>query len=100
VQPAYAVRDLEAALQALAGSIQQPAAQANAAPAVQAGRDDASSDPMPRVAEEPPACPKCGQPMVLRTAQREGPHKGRQFWGCANYPRCRGLREAALDDSE
>jgi restriction system protein len=33
-------------------------------------------------------CPKCGQPMVLRTA-KHGPHPGQQFWGCSQYPRCR-----------
>jgi hypothetical protein len=34
-----------------------------------------------------PTCPKCGVPMVLRTA-RQGPYAGRQFYGCPNYPRC------------
>lgn len=33
-------------------------------------------------------CPKCGIPMVLRTAS-QGNHKGQQFYGCPNYPRCR-----------
>jgi hypothetical protein len=35
-----------------------------------------------------PACPKCGVPMVVRTAKR-GKSQGRQFYGCPNYPRCR-----------
>jgi hypothetical protein len=35
-----------------------------------------------------PLCPKCGIPMVLRTAS-QGDHKGQQFYGCQNYPRCR-----------
>ncbi len=35
--------------------------------------------------EQPPLCPKCGQPMVLRTAE-VGANKGRRFWGCVNYP--------------
>ena len=48
-----------------------------------------SSDPNDRAA--PPACPKCGQPMALRTARR-GPHAGRRFWGCQNYPDCKGTR--------
>lgn len=39
----------------------------------------------------PPLCPKCGIPMVLRTVTREGPHKGKQFYGCANYPQCREM---------
>ena len=32
-----------------------------------------------------PTCPSCGIKMVKRTASRTG----QQFWGCANYPRCR-----------
>lgn len=35
-----------------------------------------------------PTCPKCGVPMVLRTAGRGG-RRGEQFYGCPNYPRCR-----------
>ena len=35
-----------------------------------------------------PICPKCGARMVLRTAAR-GPNAGGQFYGCANYPKCR-----------
>ena len=37
-----------------------------------------------------PACPKCGKPMVLRTAQK-GKQTGKQFWGCSGYPECKGL---------
>jgi four helix bundle suffix protein len=36
-----------------------------------------------------PACPVCGQPMLLRTA-RKGPKTGQPFWGCSGYPDCRG----------
>lgn len=32
-----------------------------------------------------PTCPSCEIKMVVRTARRDG----EQFWGCANYPRCR-----------
>lgn len=35
-----------------------------------------------------PVCPKCGNVMVLRTA-KAGYQAGRQFYGCANYPKCR-----------
>jgi hypothetical protein len=35
-----------------------------------------------------PDCPKCGIPMVLRTAGR-GDRQREQFYGCANYPKCR-----------
>jgi restriction system protein len=36
-----------------------------------------------------PTCPRCTQPMVRRTA-RKGPNAGQEFWGCSDYPRCRG----------
>ena len=35
------------------------------------------------------ACPQCGSGMKLRTA-RQGPRRGRRFWGCTRYPSCRG----------
>jgi hypothetical protein len=41
-----------------------------------------------------PLCPKCGIPMVLRTAAK-GAHKGKQFYGCQNYPRCREMKPVA-----
>lgn len=42
-------------------------------------------------ADPAPTCPTCSQAMVLRTA-RKGTHAGSQFWGCAEFPRCRGTR--------
>ena len=42
-------------------------------------------------ASEPvPDCPKCGRPMVRRTARR-GANAGSEFWGCSEFPRCRGI---------
>ena len=41
-----------------------------------------------------PDCPKCGKPMVKRTAKRGG-NSGSMFWGCSQYPACHGIREAA-----
>lgn len=38
--------------------------------------------------EKPPICPDCGIQMVIRTA-KTGDSKGKQFWGCPNYPKCR-----------
>lgn len=38
-----------------------------------------------------PSCPKCGSPMVRRTAKRGG-NAGESFWGCPQYPACRGMR--------
>ena len=39
-----------------------------------------------------PLCPKCKAPMVRRTAKR-GVNAGNEFWGCGNYPQCRGIVE-------
>lgn len=44
-----------------------------------------STDPVP-------VCPKCGEPMVLRTA-KTGKNAGHQFWGCSAYPDCKGVVE-------
>lgn len=38
-----------------------------------------------------PSCPKCGSPMARRTAKR-GENAGASFWGCSQYPACRGIR--------
>jgi four helix bundle suffix protein len=42
-----------------------------------------------------PLCPKCGNPMVQRTA-RAGPKTGARFWGCSTFPNCTGIRPIAL----
>lgn len=41
----------------------------------------------PDPADPPPACPRCGKPMVRRTA-RQGARAGQPFWGCSAYPDC------------
>ena len=38
--------------------------------------------------DEVPACPKCGLGMVRRSNRRDG----NQFWGCKQFPACRGTR--------
>jgi restriction system protein len=49
----------------------------------------------PEILVEPllvaPACPHCRKPMVIRKA-RSGANAGGDFWGCASYPKCRGIR--------
>nr|WP_081659429.1 topoisomerase DNA-binding C4 zinc finger domain-containing protein [Thioalkalivibrio sp. ALE17] len=37
------------------------------------------------------ACSKCGSDMVKRKARR-GSKLGQEFWGCPQYPGCRGTR--------
>ena len=39
---------------------------------------------------EIPLCPRCGQEMVKRQA-KSGKNAGQSFWGCPNYPSCRGV---------
>jgi hypothetical protein len=58
----------------------------------------ATAAPTPKVIPVPtpnsdntPLCPKCGTPMVVRTVSK-GDHKGKQFYGCSNYPKCRQMK--------
>lgn len=37
-----------------------------------------------------PLCPKCNSIMQLRTA-KQGKNAGNQFWGCSQYPKCKGI---------
>lgn len=50
----------------------------------------AMANPQVESVEKAPFCPKCGTPMVLRTV-RQGESAGKQFYGCPNYPKCRGI---------
>jgi len=42
--------------------------------------------------DTPPFCPVCGKVMILRTARR-GQNAGNQFWGCPDYPGCKGVQQ-------
>lgn len=77
VQRGYSLAELRSLLQAYL-----PAGEGQNAPSQ-------PSDAAP-TAVEAPVCPRCGSAMVLRTS-RSGPNKGQHFWGCSNYPRCRGI---------
>jgi hypothetical protein len=62
-------------------------------PTVQSGSQAAVKDTLI------PTCPKCGSDMVLRTTTK-GPNKGKQFWGCPNFPKCRGILKYQSDESK
>ncbi len=47
--------------------------------------------PVSAVVPMTPGCPKCGEPMLRRTA-KSGTNAGSKFWGCPAFPRCRGTR--------
>lgn len=44
------------------------------------------------VEPQPPACPACGKPMMVRKA-KTGPNAGKKFWGCTGYPACKAVQE-------
>ena len=51
--------------------------------------------PPPAVKEPEPKttailCPKCGAPMILRTASK-GKNQGSKFYGCSQYPKCKSI---------
>ena len=50
---------------------------------------ESAQAPQWSAASAAPACPKCTQTMVRRTAKK-GANAGKDFWGCSDYPRCRG----------
>jgi restriction system protein len=47
--------------------------------------------PKAPVGPKAPSCPHCKKVMVLKVA-RTGANAGGNFWGCADYPKCRGIR--------
>lgn len=67
---------------------------AQIAPILKANFENPAPQSQPTV-EKPtnsvPVCPKCDIPMVLR-AVAQGEHKGKQFYGCSNYPQCRVMK--------
>ena len=48
------------------------------------------SDPTATADDLPLLCPECGAPMVKRTATK-GPRTDKPFYGCNNYPKCKGI---------
>lgn len=59
----------------------QAAPSASGAPVVEAPVADTPAAPW---------CPKCGAQMVDRIA-KQGKFAGKHFWGCGQYPKCRGV---------
>lgn len=65
---------------------------------VQTARAEGDSEPAMQEAFAPthafatPSCPQCAKPMVQHTAKRANT-AGRAFWGCSDYPACRGKRK-------
>ena len=51
---------------------------------------------MAEKSDNPPLCPICSNVMLLKTAKR-GANQGKQFWGCLNFPHCRGIVNVERD---
>jgi restriction system protein len=47
--------------------------------------------PATPISKSSPGCPRCGATMAHRTARR-GAIAGESFWGCPNFPSCKGTR--------
>lgn len=52
--------------------------------------DEPQADVPAAVPDAAPKCPKCGAVMVRRVA-KSGANAGNEFWGCPNYPKCKGI---------
>lgn len=63
------------------------------------GEQPALDDRSSSEAVDETTCPQCASPLRLRTAKR-GRRSGQQFWGCSQYPRCRGTRPYSANSKE
>lgn len=53
-------------------------------------RTPTQTNPVPVPQLSVPSCPVCRSAMQKRTAKR-GANIGNEFWGCSQYPKCRGI---------
>ena len=97
-QREYSVHDLAGKIEAYLPAIAEvkPEAVAPAVPPPQiptapSMSSQSNSPKPPSSSASAPMCPKCGIPMVVRTVA-QGEHKGKQFYGCTNYPRCKEVK--------
>lgn len=74
------------------GYSEQLAAQRLAFRAKKTRSDQSNQADRPDLTDQIPSCPLCGKMMVLRTA-KSGKNTGSQFWGCSNYPDCKGVKK-------
>lgn len=44
-----------------------------------------------------PSCPICSNYMIKRVA-KNGKYIGKEFWGCSNYPKCKGIINIDLQE--
>jgi len=68
------------------------------------GLDDTKSvdkiaEPVSEYNADTPKCPKCDKDMVKRSAKK-GKNIGNEFWGCSDFPKCRGVIEIVDENKE
>lgn len=77
----------------LIGAVVGVFARRNGGPAAGGGRHSVAGTRSSRPqasASDAPSCPWCARTMVRRTAKK-GTRAGNSFWGCSNYPSCKGI---------
>ncbi len=90
VKHGYSVQQLDTMLREKAGlGAVSVSAAVTASPGSGLPQISTLAPSMDQAEVETPRCPKCNSHMVIRTA-RSGPSTGNEFWGCTNYPRCKG----------
>ena len=52
--------------------------------------EESNDNPVEEMPELEPLCPICSCEMIKRTA-RKGKNAGNTFWGCSQFPNCRGV---------
>lgn len=55
------------------------------------GGEQATKPPVAASPGASPSCPVCSGRLIERTVKK-GPNAGIKFWGCAQFPKCRGVR--------
>ena len=97
VEHAYSASDLRRLLQRYLGlaatapaGFQAPTVARGPGQHPQAPAGERSATPSAVHSTAGQICAKCGSAMVLRTA-KTGANQGGKFWGCPNFPRCRGV---------
>lgn len=91
--PAKNTYVLQDVLELIAGHLQPSGASVSAANDGNEPEATIPPAPAPHSAtadSSPPQCSKCESEMILRTASKGG-NKGKRFWGCTSYPKCRNV---------
>jgi very-short-patch-repair endonuclease len=85
VKKSYVVQEVRGALVAKLNPPEE-----KTAPIPTPASSPTANAPPPQTASASPRCPSCDGEMVRRKA-KSGQNAGNEFWGCANYPRCKGI---------